>query len=129
MTNKEYQTAKEQHQEAGELYTFEKYNGFFPSRYMDGDDIKELRQANKEAKRAGAFSLEGFNNRAVIIPTETGAILRSYYTNVCEIKDGEFLKLWEGFSVTTLKHINAFRKHFQLESLSKREWIELKTAC
>lgn len=126
MTNKEYKALREVHENANELYTFEHYNGYYCSTYMDGNDIKELRQEIKKDKKENAgIVLDDFNNRAVIIPTNNGYILKSYYTNVCEIRGGKFIKLWGGFSVTTLKHINAFRKHFNLDTLSKREWIEL----
>lgn len=129
MTNKEYRQAREEHQDAPEIYTFEHYNGacFFPTRYMSGDDVKELRNDLKAVKTAGGYSLNGMNNRAVVIPNGDELILRSYYTDVCKynIKTDEFTKLWRGFSVTTLKHINIFRRFLALPELSKRDWIEL----
>ena len=130
MTNKEYRAARENAENAPELETFESYvnNGWYGyyNRYMKPDDLKDMRKAYKEIKaNKGAFILDDFGGRALVIPTENGYILQSYYTNVCEIKNGEFIKLWGGFSVTTLKHINAFRRHFNLGTLSKREWIEL----
>lgn len=129
LTNKQYKQARIDAENAAELYTFESYvdNGWYGyyNRYMKADDLKEMRQAIKESKKYGGFVLDDFGNRAVIIPTEHGFILRSYYTNVCEIRDGNFIKLWQGYSNTTLKHINAFRRYFKLDTLSKREWIEL----
>ena len=94
---------------------------------MKPDDIKELRSEYKaiKADRKG-FALEGFGNRALVIPTEDGYILRSYYTDVASVKNGEFHKLWNGYSNTTLKHINAFRQFIGMNALSKREWIELE---
>ena len=128
MNNKEYKAAREAAENANELYTFEHYNGFsfYPNRYMTSEDLKEMRQEYKNDKKENkAFALDEFGNRAVIIPTKNGSILKSYYTEVCKIENGEFIKLWAGFSVTTLKHINAYRKHYGLEQLSKRAWIEL----
>ena len=126
MTNKEYKALREQAETANELYTFEHYNGYYCSTYMDGDDIKELRQEIKKDKKENAgIVLDDFNNRAVIIPTNNGFILKSYYTEVAEIRDGKFIKLWGGYSNTTLKHINAFCRHFGFNTFSKREWIEL----
>lgn len=129
MTNKEYKQAREIAESADELYTFEHYNGysFRPTRHMQADDIKEMRQKYKELKNnRGAFTLDGFGNRALVIPTNNGYILQSYYTEVAEIRDGEFIKLWDGFSVTTLKHINAFREFAGMDTISKREWIEME---
>ena len=129
MTNKQYKQAREEAENADELYTFEKYNGWYATRFLDSGDLKEIRADYKNTKKAlNAFSLEGFGGRALIIPTDSGYILQSYYTKVAEIRDGEFLKLWSGFSVTTLKHINLFRRFANMNTLSKREWIELEVA-
>lgn len=131
MTNKEYKAAREAAENANELETFTTYEGYFcrANRYMKPDDIKELRQEYRQDKKENkAFSLDEFGSRAVIIPTKTGAILKSYYTEVAEIRNGEFIKLWEGYSVTTHKHINAFRNHYGMRTISKRELIEMEGA-
>ena len=126
MTNKEYKNAKEIYENADELFTFEHANGFWTSRNMTNEDMTDLRREYKEdTKTRKAVKLEGSNGKAVIIPINNGYKLKSYYTDVCEIVNGEFTKLWEGFSVTTMKHINLFRNANGLASLSKREWIEL----
>lgn len=128
MTNKEYRTAREAAENACEKYTFEHYyGGYRPSYYMDTNDKRELREEYRNDKKENrAFTLEEFNTRAVIIPTETGAILKSYYTEVAEIRNGEFIRLWDGYSVTTMKHIDAFRKYYGLKTIGKREWIEME---
>lgn len=131
MTNKEYKQAREAAEAAEELYTFEQehFNGFmyYNSRYMTTEDKQDLRREYKQDKKENqAYSLEDFNTRALIIPTESGSILKSYYTEVCKIENGEFIRIWEGFSVTTLKHINAYRAHFGFKAISKREWIEME---
>ena len=131
MTNKEYKQAREAAEAAEELYTFEEehFNGYryYNSRYMTTEHKQDLRREYKQDKKENqAYSLEDFNTRALIIPTESGSILKSYYTEVCKIENGKFIRLWEGFSVTTLKHINAYRLHFGFKALSKREWIEME---
>ena len=126
MTNNEYKALREEHENASELFTFEHYNGlsWYPSRCMTSDDIKEMRN---EYKNTVGYNLDGCNGRAMVTRGENGAaILKSYYTDVAAIIDGEFYKLWDGFSVTTLKHINIFRDRFGLAKMSKREWIELE---
>lgn len=131
MTNKEYKMARIEHESAAEIYTFEHWNGvsWYPNRYMTGDDIKELRHEYKAIKAENkGYALEGFGGRAIIKITDNGnLILQSYYTDVCmyDIKADKFTKLWNGFSVTTLKHINIFRRFLALNTISKREWIEL----
>lgn len=131
MTNKEYKALREQAEQAPEIYTFESWNGFsiYPNRYMSNQDIKDLRQEYKGIKAENnGYSLDGFGGRALIIPDGNKLILRSYYTNVCEfdLKTEKFTKTWNGFSVTTLKHINIFRRFLALNTLSKREWIEME---
>lgn len=67
------------------------------------------------------------NNRAVTIETDDNIYLQSYDTIVCYIvkKSGEFFRMWGGYSVTTMKHINTFRESHGLTKLSKKEWETL----
>ena len=130
MTNKQYKAAREEAENAYELETFITYDGWYcrPNRYMKEAHIKELREAYKEVKQeTKAYTLDGFGGRALIIPAGDELILRSYYTDVCRynLKTEVFTKTWNGFSVTTLKHVNIFRAFLGLTTLSKREWIEL----
>ncbi len=133
MTNKEYKAARYEAENAPEIFTFESWNGFsiYPNRYMSNKDITELRQAYKAIKADNkGFALDGFGGRAIIKTDENGnPILQSYYTDVCrfDLKERKFIKTWNGFSVTTLKHINIFRQFLGLETISKRTWIELTT--
>lgn len=132
MTNKQYKQAREEHQEAEELYTFEHWNGysFYTNKYMTSEDLKDMRKEYKAIKAENnAFALEGFGSRALVIKAGDIVTLQSYYTEVAryDLRTDKFEKLWSGFSVTTLKHINIFRSFLGLTSLSKREWIELET--
>lgn len=55
------------------------------------------------------------------------AHLVSYETHVASIRlsDKEFMKVWNGYSVTTMRHINAFRAHYGLIPINKKEWDRL----
>lgn len=125
MTNREYKTAREQAENAAELFEFEHYNGWYLSRNLTADDLREMRAEIRTAEKSGGYVLDGFGGRAVIVPNEHGATLQSYNTYVCEISGGKFRKLWGGYSATTMKHINLFREYYGFPKLSKREWIEL----
>lgn len=133
MTNKEYKAARYEAENVPEIFTFESWNGIsiYPNRYMSNEDIKDLRQAYKAIKATNkGYALKEFGGRAIIKPDDNGnLILQSYYTEVCrfDLKERKFIKTWNGFSVTTLKHINIFRRFLALNTLSKREWIELST--
>jgi hypothetical protein len=56
------------------------------------------------------------------------AYLRSYNTIVCSfnLNSGVFRRVWNGYSATTMRHINAFRAYHGLLALSKSEWLSLK---
>lgn len=129
MTNKDYKAAREIAENATELDTFAKYNGWYPSNYMDGDELSEMRTERKEERKNGAIVLDGFNTRAAIIPIPGGYVLKSYYTDVAAVIDGKFYKLWNGYSVTTLKHVNIFCDFMKIPGFSKREWIETETTA
>lgn len=52
--------------------------------------------------------------------------LQSYNTIVCAFNDSTgFTKLWDGYSATTQKHINAFREKFGLDRINKAQWLAL----
>ena len=119
MTNKEYRTAREHAEQSAELSTFEHWNGFSvcPSYYMTGDDLRAMRAERKRAEQT--------DTRSSIRPLDgvPGWVLTSYYTDVAAIIDGTFYRLWDGFSVTTLKHVNTFRAMYGMDALKKRDWI------
>lgn len=69
---------------------------------------------------------KSYYGKAKVIETDNKVQLQSYQTIVCEIdKDNNFIRLWNGYSVTTMKHINDFRMAFGFDSLSKKEWLAL----
>lgn len=56
-------------------------------------------------------------------------ILISYSTPVAKIVPDDtcpegvkFVRLWHGWSATTMRHINAFRAFYGLDSIRKRDW-------
>ena len=128
MTNKEYKAAREAAEQVGELYEFEKQipGTWHTTKMLDTQDLRELRA---QYKQDHGIKLEGFNNRAIVIKVKGGYILKSYNTIVAYylISEDKMIRAWDGFSVTTLKHVNVFRSWLGLSTLSKREWIELDT--
>ena len=53
-------------------------------------------------------------------------ILISYNTAVCMIDSkGHFVRLWNGYSATTAKHIAAFMNRYGLPGVGKHEWLEM----
>ena len=72
-----------------------------------------------------ATSQNSYYGKAKVIESENKSSLKSYETIVCEMENGNFHKLWNGYSATTMKHINDFRRLFGLPKLSKKEWDNL----
>lgn len=70
---------------------------------------------------------KSFYSKATV--SELGEILTltSYTTTICEYdrSTGAFARLWNGYSATTQRHINAFRDMLGLPALSKAEWVAL----
>lgn len=111
MTTKEYRN---------KLEMIDKYNRYD---YLLRAEVNELRRDIKARKNARP--LDGSNYKASIRTDGGGVILTSYYTDVARVDNTGFTKLWEGFSATTLKHVNIFRDLFGLPAINKREWVEM----
>lgn len=114
MTNKEYRA---------KLEKIEVYGGYD---CLSRDEVKELRRdAKVRAELNNETYLSGF--RATTRLEYHGWVLRSYNTDVAYFDyDGKFHKTWDGYSATTLKHINLFRGKRGLAPLNKREWVEME---
>lgn len=79
----------------------------------------------KNAIKLNATYQKDYYGKAYIIPSDDGgAALKSYETLVCKIdSDGNFTRLWNGYSRTTMNHINDFRKLYDLPALNKAAWM------
>lgn len=123
-TEKEYKKLRKEHDFSDERLRFH-YNPFWES--CAPDSLKDLQNDIRQIQKDGeGIKLKGSYDRAAIIyHTNNSVILRSYYTDIAVIYKGKFYKIWKGFTVTTLKHINLFREENSFPTLNKREWIEL----
>lgn len=53
-------------------------------------------------------------------------ILYSYDTPVAILdENGTFVRLWAGYSATTMKHINSFRVQNGKNKIGKKEWTSM----
>lgn len=65
---------------------------------------------------------------SVIIRPNGDRILRSYTTHVAKIdSNGSFHKLWNGYSATSMRHINAFCDTYGINGGGKKWWDSLTT--
>ena len=70
---------------------------------------------------------KSFYGKAAVIERENGDIeLRSYETIVARIRNGKFERLWSGYSMTTMNHVNAFVDAFGICGGGKAWWTSLE---
>ena len=67
---------------------------------------------------------KSFYGKAIIIEKDNGEkILQSYETKVCKItSEGEFVRMWSGYSATTMRHVNSFVQLFNIARGGKAWW-------
>ncbi len=67
---------------------------------------------------------KSFYGKAKVIEKGNGeTVLQSYNTEVCKITSGgEFVRLWSGYSVTTMRHINSFLQLVGIAGGGKAWW-------
>lgn len=70
---------------------------------------------------------KSFYNKAMVIEKDNGDIeLKSYETIVARIRNGKFERLWDGYSATTMNHINSFIDAFGIDGGGKAWWTSLE---
>jgi hypothetical protein len=70
---------------------------------------------------------KSFYGKAVAIEHDNGIIeLKSYETIVAKIVDGVFYRLWDDYSATTMRHINAFIDKYGITGGGKAWWNSLE---
>lgn len=70
---------------------------------------------------------KSFYGKAIVTEFDNGDIeLTSYRTIVCRIRHGMFQKLWDGYSVTTMRHITSFCDLYGIENGGKTWWNSLE---
>ena len=70
---------------------------------------------------------KSFYKKAFVIEKDNGDIeLKSYDTIVCRIRNGKFERLWSGYSMTTMNHVNAFIDLFGISGGGKAWWTALE---
>jgi hypothetical protein len=79
-----------------------------------------------ELTPGGYDRAKSFYGKAKVIETDGETLLQSYDTTVCKIdKSGEFVRMWSGYSATTMRHINAFIEMFGISGGGKKWWDAL----
>ena len=77
-----------------------------------------------------ATTQKSYYRKAFVLQDEKGNVfLQSYDTVVCGIVDGSFIRYWDGYSVTTMNHINDFCKLYNIPKMNKKAWTDTPIKC
>ena len=69
---------------------------------------------------------KSFYGKAIVTEyNDNYIVLTSYDTEVCRIENGRFIRMWEGYSATTMRHVNAFIDLFGIDGGGKKWWDQL----
>lgn len=73
-------------------------------------------------------SRKSFYGKAKVEENGTVFVLYSYDTPVCAYDSAKevFTRLWNGYSATTMRHINSFLYHYGLPGGDKKWWNNLE---
>lgn len=76
-----------------------------------------------------ADSHKSFYGKCKVLDFMGEKILKSYKTEVLKVdRSGRLVRLWDGWSVTTQRHVNAFLIHIGRPDLQgKANWHEIPT--
>ena len=129
---KEY---KRRAQLAKEIAECESYRSYTMWGVDYKDTIREIQKRNCKLvrERKDYMAVYGCDYRCVIrvYTNDNGAVytLESYDTDVCSIHATTmgwwFEREWDGWTPTTMKHINAFREQFGFSRMNKYDWLML----
>lgn len=69
---------------------------------------------------------KSFYNKCHVVEDEHGSMLYSYNTLVARFMNGKMYRCWGGYSVTTMRHVNAFAVHCGVNGGGKKWWENLE---
>lgn len=87
-----------------------------------------IEKGNKSIDELAKEFQKVFYKKATLIQMGDIIYLQSYNTIVAAVKDDKLLKLWDGYSETTSRHIYTFCHCFGVKSVSKKEWEKMPIA-
>ena len=72
-----------------------------------------------------ATTQKSYYKKAYVLNDGENLYLQSYNTIVCGLVKGKFVRYWDGYSLTTINHVNDFRMQHGLNRLSKKDWNQI----
>lgn len=84
---------------------------------------------NNQAKKVYLVPVDGrksFYRKCYVLENEKEKRLYSYDTLVAKFINGKMYRIWGGYSVTTMRHINSFADYCGIEEGGKKWWDNLE---
>lgn len=76
-----------------------------------------------ELTPGGYDRAKSFYGKAKVIEKDGETLLQSYNTFVCRITAaGRFVRMWGGYSATTMRHVNSFLSFYDMNGGGKAWW-------
>lgn len=72
-----------------------------------------------------ATTQKSYYKKAYVLKDGENLYLQSYNTIVCGLVEGKFVRYWDGYSLTTMNHVNDFRIQHGLNRLCKKDWDKI----
>ena len=70
---------------------------------------------------------KSFYGKATVFQNLSGKyILKSYQTDVCYIDSEGLHRTWDGYSVTTLRHVDEFSRQILGKPVNKKTWCAME---
>lgn len=89
--------------------------------------MESISEAKVKSNELRATVQNSYYGKAKEIEYENWYFLKSYQEIVCAITPiGNFIRFWDGYSVTTLNHVNDFRENHGMEKLNKKDWKSIE---
>lgn len=85
-------------------------------------EVREVRELSPVFDSRKSF----YGKAIVVLDADRNTHLFSYGVEICRFVNGKFEKVWNGYSATTMRHINEFRRQLAKEKLTKKQWENFK---
>lgn len=89
-------------------------------RCLDKDELKQLRAFHRGEGRTR------IDDRASVEIVNGCPVLVSYWTKVARVEGGKLVRMWDGWSATTAKHITEFCRMYSLDAPNKKIWERME---
>ena len=81
----------------------------------------------KDYKQKNFFRVDKYNKAFGIMNADGSVTLQSYWTDILKFNptNKTFQKFWDGYSLTTSRHIHDFLSTFGCRGYCKKDWLSL----